>query len=423
MSNIKLLTRSINKNSPFDLKEYESLGGFTGLKKAVNMERSQVIEEVLAAQLRGRGGAGYAAGKKWKSLFKIDEDPKYIVCNADEGEPGTFKDRQFLEKDPLIVIEGMIIAGYVFQAKAGYIYIRGEYRDIMDNFNRALDNARNAGYLGNNILGIEGFNYDINVISGAGAYVCGENSTLLNSIEGKAGRPRIKPPHLAEVGLFGKPTLVNNVESFAAISVILDIGGEKFRSYGTEQDGGTCMVSLSGHAKNKGVYEVPIGTSLYDIVYNEEFGGGTATGRPLQFIHMGGQSGPIAFPEQLNVNYDIESLSKVDLARGTGALVLADDSVSLIEYLKKVMEFFIEESCGKCNPCREGNQQMYIILDRLSKGEGREGDLELMADLSDAMMRASFCGLGQASTTVVESVLKYRRNILEACISKKEELV
>lgn len=419
MSNIKLLTRSINKKSPFDVEEYEALRGFTGLKKAVSMERSEVIDEVLAAQLRGRGGAGYAAGKKWKSLFKIEEDPKYIVCNADEGEPGTFKDRQFLEKDPLIVIEGMIIAGYVFKAKAGYIYIRGEYRDIMEDFNKALENARKAGYLGKNILGIDGFNYDINVISGAGAYVCGENSTLLNSIEGKAGRPRIKPPHLAEVGLFGKPTLVNNVESFAAVSVIMDIGGEKFRSYGTEQDGGTCMVSLSGHAKNKGVYEVPIGTKLIDIVYNDEFGGGTATGRPLQFIHMGGQSGPIAFPEQLDVDYDIESLSKVDLARGTGALVVADDSVSLIEYLKKVLEFFIEESCGKCNPCREGNQQMYIILDRLSRGEGREGDLELMADLSDAMMRTSFCGLGQASTTVIESVLKYRRELLEACIAKR----
>lgn len=423
MSKIKLLTRSMDKSSPFDIKEYELAGGFQGLKKAVNMERSEVIDEVLASQLRGRGGAGYAAGKKWKSLFNIHEDPKYIVCNADEGEPGTFKDRQFLKKDPLIVIEGMIIAGYAFKAKAGYIYIRGEYRDIMDDFNRALENARKAGYLGNNILGIEGFDYDINVISGAGAYVCGENSTLLNSIEGKAGRPRIKPPHLAEVGLFGKPTLVNNVESFAAVSVILDIGGEKFRSYGTEKDGGTCMVSISGHAKNKGVYEVPIGMPLSEIVYSDEFGAGTSTGRPLQFIHMGGQSGPIAFPEQLDVNYDIESLSKVDLARGTGALVLADDSVSLIEYLKKVIEFFIEESCGKCNPCREGNQQMYKILDRLSRKEGREGDLELMADLSDAMMRASFCGLGQAATTVIESVLKYRRDILEACIAKKEELV
>ena len=245
---IELITGTVDKSYMHSIDDYKSHRGFNGIHNAIKMNREDIIQEVIDAKLRGRGGAGFPAGIKWKHLYNIEGEPKYIVCNADEGEPGTFKDRLFMKKDPLIVIEGMLIASYVFGAKEGYVYIRGEYRGLFDGFKLALKNAKEAGYLGKDILGIPGFNFDIHVISGAGAYVCGENSTLLNSIEGQAGRPRVKPPRLAEVGLFGKPTLVNNVETFANIPIILDRGAEFYRTIGTPESGGSLIVCTSGHA-------------------------------------------------------------------------------------------------------------------------------------------------------------------------------
>ncbi len=258
------------------------------------MEKENILEELEIALLRGRGGAAFPLGKKWRHLFYSQGSPKYIVCNADEGEPGTFKDKALLDFDPLALIEGMTIAGYLFDSPQGYIYIRGEYRHLHDRLNEALNNARQMKLLEKNILGISGFDYDIRIISGAGAYVCGENSALLNSIEGKTGRPRVKPPHLADVGLYLKPTLVNNVESYACVPYILRYGGEAFKSLGTQDGGGTKLICLTGHVKNRGLYEVNLGTPLQEILYSEEYGGGSSTGRPLKFIHFGGQSGLLA---------------------------------------------------------------------------------------------------------------------------------
>ena len=418
---VSVLLKRVGKMEPANVEEYKSLGGFEALEKAVkNMTKQEILDEVDKGVLLGRGGAAYPAGRKWKQMMAIEGDPKYIVCNGDEGEPGTFKDRELLSKTPLSVIEGMIIAGYVFSAKKGVIYIRGEYREIQKTFQVALDNARKAGYLGENIMGVEGFNYDIVIVSGAGAYVCGENSALLNSIEGKSGRPRVKPPHLAEVGLYSKPTLVNNVESFASIPVIIAEGGDAFRNYGVETSGGTKLICLSGHAKNKGVYEIGLGTSLYDILYSEEFGGGTASGRPIKFVHFGGQSGPIGFPEQFNVPYDHTSLKNVGLSVGSGAIVVMDDTVSLVEYCKKVIEFFVHESCGKCNPCRIGSERMLDLLNKFLDGTAVEGDIERLEELGNMIKLTAACGLGQTINTALNCCLKHSRYEFEALIKKND---
>lgn len=419
MSKIKqIISVNAGKITPDSVDEYVKADGFAALKKAFAMNPQDIINEVKDAKLLGRGGAAYPAGSKWQQLFDIPEFPKYIVCNADEGEPGTFKDKLLLGEDPLRVIEGMTIAGYVFNSNDGYIYIRGEYRKIQKIFQSAIDNAVKAGYLGNKILGTD-FNFNIHIMSGAGAYVCGENSALLNSTEGKVGRPRIKPPHLAEVGLFLMPTLVNNVESFANIPTIVLVGGKEYLSYGTQDSGGTKLICLSGHAKNRGVYEIPFGLTLREIIFDQELGGGLANQGKLKFYHLGGQSGPCGFPEQLDTVYCCRAMRNNGLSVGSGAVVVLDESVCLIDYLKGVTEFFIHESCGKCVPCREGNRQLYFILDKLSKGTAVAADLALMKKLSATMAKASFCGLGQAASTALDSCLKNRPAEFEAHLNKQ----
>jgi len=409
-----LLKRLGKTKSPVSVEEYISLGGFEALRKAVKMDKEDILKEVDTANLRGRGGAAYPAGRKWRLLYGIEETPKYIVCNADEGEPGTFKDKLLLEQDPFSVIEGMLIAGYLFDSREGFIYIRGEYRSVQKVFQAALDNAARAGFLGRDILGIKGFDHTITIVSGAGAYVCGENSALLNSVEGRTGRPRVKPPHLAEVGLYGKPTLVNNVETFACIPVILNIGGKSFLDLGTADGGGTKLVSISGHMKNRGVFEAPLGTPVHDLLYSEEYGGGTSTGRSLGFLHLGGQSGALAFPEQLDGAYSYEGLQEKGLTVGSGAIVAMDDSVSVVEYSKKVMEFFVHESCGKCTPCRVGTVRILELLDDFTKGAAKEGDVEKLDMMLARVMALSACGLGQTAGVAVRSAIRYRRAEFEA---------
>lgn len=410
-----VLLRRVGKMHPTSVEEYISLGGFNGIKKAVEMGREAVLDEVEAAMLRGRGGAAYPAGKKWKQMSKIKENPKYIVCNGDEGEPGTFKDRELLEKTPLSVIEGMLIAGYVMDSRQGYIYIRGEYRRIQKIFQEAIDHAVEAGYLGDNIMGIEGFNYNISIVSGAGAYVCGENSTLLNSIEGKSGRPRVKPPHLAEVGLFLKPTLVNNVESYANIPIIVEEGGAAWNAYGMPDGGGTKLISISGHAKKRGNYEIGLGrVTLREIIEDEELGGGTASGKAVGFVHLGGQSGAIAFPEQFDTKYGYQELVDAGVTVGSGAVVVMDESVDLVDYIRQVTKFFIHESCGKCNPCRLGGMRILEVLERMCNGTAKEGDVELLEKLARNVQAASACGLGQSMNKALQSALKHRRTLFEA---------
>ncbi|MFD1672395.1 NADH-quinone oxidoreductase subunit F [Agrilactobacillus yilanensis] len=388
-----------------DVQAYCKQEGYEGLKHVVSLaEPADFLDELDTAMLRGRGGAGYPLGKKWRHLFYSENDPKYIVCNADEGEPGTFKDKALLEYDPLAVIEGMTIAGYMFGSPQGYIYIRGEYRNLHRRFTQALEHARQANFLGENILGVAGFNYDIKIISGAGAYVCGENSALLNSIEGKTGRPRVKPPHLADVGLYQKPTLVNNVESYADVPVIARMGGQAFLDLGTEDGGGTKLICLSGHVKNRGLYEVKLGTPIHEILYSPNYGGGSSTGRPLKFIHFGGQSGPIGGVAELDdCAYSYDGLSAHDLTIGSGAIVVMDDSVNMVDYLTSVAEFFAHESCGKCTPCRIGSLRILETLQLFQRRDAVPGDLEVFESMLTHVTQLSACGLGQSIATSMVS--------------------
>jgi NADH-quinone oxidoreductase subunit F len=387
-----------------DISDYEGIGGFSALKKALGKSPLDIITEIKEAKLLGRGGAAYPAGSKWEQLYYIHERPKYIVCNADEGEPGTFKDKLILDKLPLRLIEGMTIAAYVFKAEKGFIYVRGEYRAIQKAFSRALNNARSKGYLGKNILGSK-LDFDIEIVSGAGAYVCGENSALLNSTEGKVGRPRIKPPHLAEVGLFLYPTLVNNVESFANIPIIVNMGGEHYLREGHPESGGTKLICLSGHVRRPGVYEVALGRlSLRELIFDEDFGDGISGGRQFKFAHLGGQSGPILSNKKLDTPYSYSDLKKQGLSVGSGAIVVMDETVSILEYLKSVTEFFIHESCGKCVPCREGNRTLLKYLNELTDPRViSQKDLRDLKNLIITMTRASFCGLGQAAATAFKT--------------------
>jgi NADH-quinone oxidoreductase subunit F len=412
---LRLLTENASLPDPLSVSEYEKTGGFSALKKAAAGSPEDIINEVKKAKLLGRGGAAYPAGSKWEHLLHIPETPKYIVCNADEGEPGTFKDRLIMEKLPLKLLEGIMIAGAVFKAKAGYIYVRGEYRKIQKRLIQAIENVRAAGYMGKD--------FDIHVISGAGAYVCGENSALLNSTEGRVGRPRIKPPHLAEVGLFLQPTLVNNVESFANIPVIVNMGGDAYLQAGHTDSGGSKLVCLSGHCKNRGVFEIPLGkVTLRDIIYDERLGGGVANGSKLKFFHLGGQSGPIGSIDQLDTVYGYTDLKNARLSVGSGAVVVMDESVSILEYLKGVTEFFIHESCGKCVPCREGNFQVLKILEKLSvPGKARKGDLDNLRRLVGTMTGASFCGLGQTAAAALNSAWKLFKAEFEANVGQGEE--
>jgi NADH-quinone oxidoreductase subunit F len=400
--------------NPASAEEYITTGGFEGLRKAVTMTGDEILAEMKTANLRGRGGAGFPLDIKWRGMYESTEYPKYIVCNADESEPGTFKDKKLLETDPLSVIEGMLIAAWLFRSEKSYIYIRGEYRVIQDLFLVLLDNTRDAGYMGTDIMGIKGFDHSISIISGSGAYICGENSAILNSIEYGVGRPRIKPSH--EMGLYGKPTLINNVETFACVTAVLDLGSEAFLALGDKSGGGTKLISLSGHFKNNGVYEIPLGIPLQEILYSEEYGGGTSTGRPIHFCHFGGQSGSIGFEPQLHGDYSYGSLKENDLSVGSGAIVAMDYSVDVLMYLKKVLEFFVHESCGRCTPCRIGTTRVLEHLDRFFDGTAKSGDIETLEYLIDNMTALSACGLGQSAGTAVMSCLKHRRQDFEARI-------
>jgi NADH-quinone oxidoreductase subunit F len=320
-----------------------------------------------------------------------------------------------MEKLPLKLLEGIMIAGAVFKAKAGYIYVRGEYRKIQKRLLAAIENIRAAGLLGKD--------FDIHVISGAGAYVCGENSALLNSTEGRVGRPRIKPPHLAEVGLFLQPTLVNNVESFANIPAIVNMGGDAYLQAGHPDSGGSKLVCLSGHCKNRGVFEIPLGKiTLRDIIYDERLGGGVVNNGKLKFFHLGGQSGPIGSADQLDTVYSYTDLKNARLSVGSGAVVVMDESVSVLEYLKSVTEFFIHESCGKCVPCREGNFQLLKILEKLSQpGKAQKSDLDTLRRLVHTMTSASFCGLGQTAAAALNSAWKLFKTEFEANVCREEK--
>jgi NADH-quinone oxidoreductase subunit F len=413
---VKLLSENFGKIRPDSLEDYLNAGGFEALKKAFTMKPLDIIEEVKKSKLMGRGGAGYPTGSKWEQLYKIEKFPKYIVCNADEGEPGTFKDKLILNYDPMKLIEGMIIAGYVFNSNHGYIYIRGEYPDSQNIMQTAADVLEKTGYLGENILGSD-FSFHLHVRTGAGAYVCGENSTLLNSLEGKAGRPRKKPPHLAEVGLFELPTLVNNVESLANIPYIVLNGGDKYASFGTEASGGTKLVCLSGNVVNRGVYEVRFGTTLREIIY--ELGGGVPNGRKLKLVQIGGSSGPCFDETLLDTPLCYDATWKNGITVGSGALLVVDDSNCVVDFVKCITEFFVHESCGKCTLCREGNKQLLKIINKFTEGTASEKDFDAIRRISDAMTNGAFCGLGETASRALTTCLEYFKDEFEEHINGK----
>lgn len=395
---LKILTGYCGLYNYASVKEYVSLGGYQGLKKALAMKLEDVINEIVISNLMGRGGAAYPTGEKWDMISRIDNDPKYIVCNADEGEPGTFKDRKLIYNDPMKIIEGMTIAAHAISSKKGYIYIRGEYREGYYRLREAIRSAKAAGYLGSGILGTT-LDFDIEVVSGAGAYVCGENSALCESIEGKSGRPRLKPPYIKNVGIYGQPTLVNNVETFSCIPYIVEKGGKNYAGIGTETSAGTKLISVSGNVKKPGVFEIPFGVTLREIVY--DLAGGVEGGSALKFVQMGGASGACFTDSDLDTRLDYKELRSKRISIGSGAIVVADQTNCAVDYALMTMEFFLHESCGKCTPCREGNAQLCRILKNLASGTANEKQVRHLENISQLMMKASSCGLGKAAPTAV----------------------
>ncbi len=404
-----LTTRFDLKGGACDIDVYLKTGGYQALARTFkDFTPDQVIEEVKKSALRGRGGAGFPTGMKWGFVPKESKRPKYVVCNADESEPGTGKDRDLMRYDPHLLIEGMIIAAYALGAKDNYIYIRGEYWYIKEILEKAIAQAYERGYLGKNVLG-SGFECNLYVHPGAGAYICGEETALLESLEGKRGHPRLKPPFPAVVGLYGGPTIVNNVETLAAVPWIIQNGGEAYKALGTEKSGGTKLFTVSGHVNRPGNYEVAMGYPLMSMVNNEC--GGIPGGRKLKAIIPGGSSVPIITAEEAEkVNLDYESMGTVGSMLGSGGVIVMDETVDIFETTMNVTHFYKHESCGWCTPCREGTRWLFKVFERMHRYEGRPGDVELLYDLADKILGKSFCPLGDAAAMPVQSAIQKFRD-------------
>ncbi len=403
----KLVSKRFDAINPLSIDDYLESGGYETLKKALKRDRINIIEEIETARLRGRGGAAFPAHVKMMGIAKEEETTRYIICNADEGEPGNFKDRHLMEKDPHQFIEGMIITAYAIRATKGYIYIRGEYDKAHSIIEWTLEEARKKGFLGKNILE-SGFDFDIEIRSGAGSYVCGEEFALIESIEGKPGRTRVKPPFPTQKGLFDKPTLINNVETFANIPHILEMGGEAFAKIGTQSSTGTKLVSLSGNVNNPGVYEVPFGVPIKDVI--EKLGGGSKDGRKIKMVQLGGACGPIIPEYMLDLTIDFDRFEDFDSKTGAGAIIVMDERFDVFDVLLRVAEFFEHESCGKCTPCREGNLQLVKLVEKFINRRATQKDLINIESLARVMHHTSLCGLGQTAPTAILSTLKYFRD-------------
>jgi len=400
---IRILTGNCGRGHPTSFADYSSGGGYAGLRKAVTMTPQDVVAELKVAGLVGRGGAAFPTGIKWEGAAKAAGQPKYIVCNADESEPGTFKDRILMEEDPHRTIEGMIIAAHAVGASQGYVYVRGEYPHAFKVMSEAVAEARRAGIIGANFLG-SGLNFDIEMRLGAGAYICGEETALLESIEGKRGFPRIKPPFPTTHGLFGKPTVINNVETFCNVPLIMERGATEYRKIGTEHSPGPKLFCVSGQIQRPGLYEVPFGITLRHLLL--DLAGGLKQGRKLQAVLMGGAAGAFAAEKDLDVILSFENLSAAGLPLGSGSVMVFDDSADLRDVLKRLAHFFADESCGKCYPCQLGARRQYEILDRTAAGHSLAGDRERLSDVGGTMIDASLCGLGQTAATAVLSAIK-----------------
>ncbi len=404
--------------NPEEIDEYIAFDGYKALEKVLKeMTPDEVIDVVKESGLRGRGGAGFPTGKKWELTKASEGDQKYVVCNADEGDPGAFMDRSILEGDPHSVLEAMEIAGYSIGANKGYIYVRAEYPIAVQRLKIAIDQARDYGLLGENIFDTD-FSFDIEIRLGAGAFVCGEETALLESIEGKRGQPRVKPPYPAQSGLWGKPTLINNVETYANIAQIILKGAKWYSSIGTETSKGTKVFALGGNVNNIGLVEVPMGTTLREIIY--DIGGGIPNGREFKAAQTGGPSGGCIPKEHLDTPIDYESLKEIGSMMGSGGLIVMDDTKCMVCLAKFYLEFTVSESCGKCTPCRIGTKRMLEILERLCNGEGEELDIYKLEKLAANIQKSSICGLGQSAPNPVISTLKYFREEFRQHAIQKE---
>ena len=404
--------------NPEDIDEYIAFNGYEALERVLReYTQDEVIDIIKKSGLRGRGGAGFPTGKKWELTKASEGKQKYVVCNADEGDPGAFMDRSILEGDPHAVLEAMEIAGYAIGADRGFIYVRAEYPIAVHRLKIAIEQARNYGILGKNIFGT-GFNFDIEIRLGAGAFVCGEETALLESIEGKRGQPRVKPPYPATAGLWGKPTLINNVETYANIAQIILKGSDWFSSIGTENSKGTKVFALGGNVNNIGLVEVPMGTTLREIVY--DIGGGIPNGRDFKAAQTGGPSGGCIPKEHLDTPIDYESLKQIGSMMGSGGLIVMDDTKCMVSLAKFYLQFTVSESCGKCTPCRIGTKRMLEILEKLCSGEGEEYDIYKLEKLAANIQKSSICGLGQSAPNPVISTLKYFREEFRQHAIQKE---
>ena len=408
--------------SNWHLKDYEARAGYGALKKIISEKTTPeaVIAEVKKSGLRGRGGAGFPAGLKWSFMPKQYTGPKYLVCNTDEGEPGTFKDRDIIRYNPHMLIEGMIIAAYAMGTAVGYNYIHGEIWAEYELFEQALDEARAAGYLGKNILGTD-FSFELHAVHGWGAYICGEETGLLESIEGKKGQPRFKPPFPASFGLYGKPTTINNTETFAAVPWIINNGGDAFLALGRPNNGGTKLFSVSGHVNRPGNYELKLGTPFATLL---EMAGGMRGGRKIKAVIPGGSSAPVLPGHiMMQTDLDYDCIAKAGSMLGSGAVIVMDETTCMVRALERLSYFYFEESCGQCTPCREGTGWMYRMVHRIEHGKGRQEDLDLLTNVADNIAGRTICALGDAAALPVKSFLNHFRDEFQYHVDHKRCLV
>ena len=415
---LRVALRNCGVIDPENIDEYIAMDGYKALTKVLTeMTREEVIEEVKKSGLRGRGGAGFPTGMKWQFAYNSQDDKKYVCCNADEGDPGAFMDRSVLEGDPHAVLEAMAIAGYAIGSDQGYIYVRAEYPIAVKRLQIAIDQARSYGLLGDNILGT-GFNFDIDLKIGAGAFVCGEETALLNSIEGRRGEPRPRPPFPAVKGLWQKPTLLNNVETYANICQIILKGGEWFASIGTERSKGTKVFALGGKINNTGLVEIPMGTTVREVIY--EIGGGCPNGKAFKAVQTGGPSGGCIPAELIDTPIEYDTLVQIGSMMGSGGMIVMDEDNCMVDIARFFLDFTCDESCGKCTPCREGTRRMLEILEKITEGKGEEGDIEKLEGLAKNIKASALCALGQTAPNPVLSTIRYFRHEYEAHIRDRK---
>jgi len=413
---MRIAARNCGLIDPTNIHHYVARGGYQGLAKALQMDPHDVIAEVKKSGLRGRGGAGFPTGMKWEFCSKSVSDTKYVICNADEGDPGAFMDRAVLESDPHCVLEGMVICGYAIGATNGYIYVRAEYPLALERLNVAIGQMHESGLLGENILGTE-FSFDVAIEMGAGAFVCGEETAMLASLEGRRGMPRSRPPFPAVSGLHGKPTNINNVETFANVSAIVSRGADEFTKYGTENSPGTKMFALAGKIVRTGLIEVPLGITLRRIIF--DIGGGIPEGKEFKAVQTGGPSGGCLPASLLDLPVDYDSLTKAGSIMGSGGMIVMDEDTCVVDIARYFLEFTQNESCGKCAPCRLGTRQMLNMLNDITIGKGRKGDVDLLVEMGQVIKKGSLCGLGQTAPNPVLTTTRYFRDEYDAHVNER----